>query len=214
MLREEVVTVDNPYQPPSAEEEPLLPVAALKDPRVLALVSLWLYAVATVVEVGDHLYRLLRSTELHDTYYVIVSGVGSLDVLMILSSLASSVVYLFWKYRAARNAIILDPARMRVSPAMAVGSYFIPLANFVIPYKAMRGISWATLGSVQGVDLWWAGHLGSLILGIAAALVSNPMVDRLTMFDHIYMVVSVATFFVSWWLVMRITRAQSAKCVA
>ena len=54
----------------------------------------------------------------------------------------------------------------------------------------------------------------ALILGLAAAIVSDPMVDRLTMFDHIYMVASVATFFVSWRLVMRITRAQSAKCAA
>lgn len=217
--------MDNPYQPPSAAEPPLLPLsrADLRSPRLLALTSLWLYGISMIAEVADHVQRSVASPLpdfnnplFHDTYVVMSAGLSPFDWLMLLTGLGSVVPYLMWKYRAAVNARILDPAASRISPGMAVGSYFIPFVQLVIPCQAMAGIARASSGSIAGVALWWTGHLGTIVAGIAMGLMpeSPDWSGRPTAFEHGYIVWSLVTFLVTWQLVMRITRAQSAKCPA
>jgi hypothetical protein len=230
--------VENPYQPPvSAGEVAGSPVAGLKNPRPLALVAVWLYGISLVAEVADHLWRSLvplppmfipRSnpvssatderfgtleTTYHDTYYV-EAGFGLLDWLMLVPGLASCVVYLVWKYRAATNARILDPSAMTISPAMAVGSYFIPFVFFVVPYRAMAGIARATLGNASGVGLWWACHimvtLSGIAIGVAAA--DDSPFARPGLLEHLYLIGSIVSFLISVWLVMKITRVQAPRC--
>ncbi len=217
--------MDNPYQPPSAAAPPVLPPsrADLRNPRLLAVTSLWLYGISMVAEVADHVKRSVapplpdfNNPLFHDTYVVTSAGLAPLEWLMLLTGLGSVIPYLMWKYRAAANARILDPAAARISPGMAVGSYFIPFAQLVIPCQAMAGIARASTGSLQGVALWWTGHVGILI-GIIVFLLMPAAPDwptRPTAFDHVYMIWSVLTFLFSWQLVMRITRAQSASCTA
>ncbi|MCW1922040.1 DUF4328 domain-containing protein [Luteolibacter arcticus] len=231
--------MENPYQPPaSADESPVPPVAGLKNPRPLALVAVWLYGISLGAEVADHLWRSLAALppalfpdgvpsasatnegfgtveyHSHDTYYV-DAGFGPLDWLMTVPGLASYVVYLVWKYRAATNARILDPWAMTISPAMAVGSYFIPFVFFVVPYRAMVQIARATLGNALGVGLWWACHIGLLLFVIAIAIqaVMESPRERPSLLEHLYVVGAVITFMISTWLVMKITRAQAAQCV-
>lgn len=214
--------VDNPYQPPNAAEPPILPPsrADLRDPRLLAVTSLWLYGISTIAEMADHVQRSvaspLSSQDLHDTYYVVSAGPTPFDWLMLLAGLGSIVPYLMWKYRAAVNARILDPAAARISPGMAVGSYFIPIVQLVIPCQAMAGIARASTGSITGVALWWTGHVGAILAGVAVGLMPVPpdASGRPSPFEHGYMVWSLLTFLVTWQLVMRITRAQSANCAA
>lgn len=217
--------MDNPYQPPTAAEPPLLPPSAvdLRNPRLLAVTSLWLYAISMVAEVADHVQRSmapplpdLSGSAFHDTYYIENSGLGPLDWLMLATGLGSIIPYLMWKYRAAVNARILDPAATRISPGMAVGSYFIPFVQLVIPCQAMAGIARASTGSIAGVALWWTGHVGAILSGVVVGLmpVSPDASGRPSTFEHGYIVWSMLTFLVTWQLVMRITRAQSAKCAA
>lgn len=218
--------MDNPYQPPSAAEPPILPpsLADLRNPRLLAVTSLWLYGISVIAEVVDHVQRSVApplpdfgpDVHFHDTYYMVSAGLTPLDGLMLLTGLGSILPYLMWKYRAAVNARILDPAAIRISPGMAVGSYFIPIVQLVIPCQAMAGIARASTGSIHGVALWWAGHIGILVGVVVLALMpAGPdWPESPTMFEHIYLIWSVLTFFFSWQLVMRITRAQSAQCAA
>lgn len=175
-------------------------------------------------EVVDHVQRSVApplpyfgpDAYLHDTYYIVSAGLTPLDWLMLLTGLGSVILYLMWKYRAAVNARILNPAAARISPGMAVGSYFIPFVQLVIPCQAMAGIARASTGSIQGVALWWAGHIGVLVGVVVLALMpAGPgWPESPTMFEHVYLSWSVLTFFFSWQLVLRITRAQSAKCPA
>ena len=214
--------MDNPYQPPSAAEPPLSPPsrADLRDPRLLAVTSLWLYGISTIAEMADHVQRSVASPlsgqDFHDSYYIGSAGLTPLDWVMLLTGLGSIILYLMWKYRAAVNARILDPAAARISPGMAVASYFIPLVQLVIPCQAMAGIARASTGSIQGVALWWAGHIGILAGVVVLALMpAGPdWSESPTMLEHVYLIWSVLTFLFSWQLVMRITRAQSAKCAA
>ena len=218
--------MDNPYQPPSAAEPPVLPPsrADLRNPRLLAVTSLWFYGISVIAEVVDHVQRSVApplpdfgpDAYLHDTYYIENAGLTPLDWLMLLTGLGSVIPYLMWKYRAATNARILDPAAARISPGMAVGSYFIPLVQLVIPCQAMAGIARASTGNAAGVALWWTGHVGAILAGVVIGLMPVPPdgSGRPSTFEHGYIVWSLLTFLVTWQLVMRITRAQSAKCAA
>jgi hypothetical protein len=176
-----------------------------------------------VAEVADHVQRSmapplpdLSGPGFHDTYYIESVGLGPLDWLMLLTGLGSLIPFLMWKYRAAVNARILNPSAARISPGMAVGSYFIPLVQFVIPCQAMVGIARASTGSAAGVALWWAGHVGSFLTGVAVGLmpVAPDWSGKPSAIEHGYIVWSVLTFLVTCQLIMRITRAQSAKCAA
>ncbi|HEY1122880.1 MAG TPA: DUF4328 domain-containing protein [Haloferula sp.] len=218
--------MENPYQPPaSSVEVPALPVGELKNPRKLALWAVWLYGIGTVGQLGEHLWRTLaplrpaaplESSPVfppyeHDTYQI---GIGPFDLLMIVSGLGAVIAYLMWKYRAATNARILDPSAMKISPTMAVGSYFIPIVFFVVPYRAMAGISRATLGNSAGVGWWWGCHVGLMIFGFVFGwhAASTGAAARPDPFTHLSMLGSVITCLISIWLVMRITRAQAARC--
>jgi Domain of unknown function (DUF4328) len=195
---------------------------------MLAVVSLWLYGISMIAEVADHVKRsvtpplpdfnkpLFHDDYVHDTYVVESAGLTPLDWLMLLTGIGSVISYLMWKYRAAVNARILDPAAARISPGMAVGSYFIPFAQFVIPCQAMAGIARASTGSIAGVALWWTGHVGAILAGVAVGLmpVAPDWSGKPSAIEHGYIVWSVLTFLVTCQLIMRITRAQSAKCAA
>ena len=71
------------------------------------------------------------------------------DILLFLSVLASFLVYvvlvvafLLWLHRASKNVPALGNSRQRVeySPGWAVGSFFVPFVNLVVPYKAVREV--------------------------------------------------------------------------
>jgi hypothetical protein len=78
-----------------------------------------------------------------------------------------------WIYRASANAHLFSDG-MTISPGWAVGWYFIPFANLVKPYQAMKE-SW--LASHYGSD-WGAGEAPVVIrwwwlLWIVTNILSN-----------------------------------------
>lgn len=64
----------------------------------------------------------------------------ALATLFIFISLV--VAFLVWLHRVAKNVPALGNAKSQVqyTPGLAVGSFFIPFVNLVIPYKAIREI--------------------------------------------------------------------------
>jgi hypothetical protein len=92
------------------------------------------------------------------------------DVLVILSTIvfslfliAGGIVFLLWVYRAASNVWAIRPDGMTISPAWAVGWYFVPIWSFWKPYQAFRQIWRASNdvdapGSVplpKSIFRWW-----------------------------------------------------------
>jgi hypothetical protein len=77
-------------------------------------------------------------------------------IVLALLGVVSAVLYLVWIYRASANLWVLPGRRDRMRPGWAVGGYFIPLANLVMPYLGMRNLTAPIRG---GAGLWWAGLL-------------------------------------------------------
>jgi hypothetical protein len=71
------------------------------------------------------------------------------DMLFLLSLLATfliivplAVAFLVWLHRVVRNVPALGNPKSKVdySPGWAVGSFFVPFVNLVVPYKAVREV--------------------------------------------------------------------------
>ena len=85
-----------------------------------------------------------------------------------------SILILRWIYRAAANTYALN-IPIYYAPHWSVTSYIIPLANFVVPYRAMQQI---TQNSTQAarqnafpnlLGYWWVTWLASRIISIISS---------------------------------------------
>jgi hypothetical protein len=98
------------------------------------------------------------------------------------------VIFCVWMYRAHKNLVALGNARQHLehSSGWAVGSFFVPFVNLVVPYTAMREI-WAKsdpevteetpflrfAGGAPGVmKLWWGFWIASNVVNNIALRLS------------------------------------------
>jgi hypothetical protein len=96
-----------------------------------------------------------------------------------LLSLATVVVWLMWQYRVTEN-IWAHGIDVKITPAWAVGWWFIPIANLWKPAIAMYRVDRATLGPRDDrgwlVGAWWTAYRVIPIVGgiIAFATLAGP----------------------------------------
>lgn len=93
-----------------------------------------------------------------------------------LAFIAAAIATLVWIYRANAKAHRLGAKDMMVRPGWAVAWFFIPLANLVMPFMAMRELwkasanpgDWQIERTPITLPLWWACWLISGIAGTVA----------------------------------------------
>lgn len=93
--------------------------------------------------------------------------------------LVATILFLVWIYRLT-TAIRATQGTSAYSPGMAVGAWFIPLANFVLPFLTVRDAWKRTMaGDARGwiVSLWWATWLAGVGFSILFALL--PLMPEL-----------------------------------
>ncbi len=104
----------------------------------------------------------------------------------------TAILVLIWLYRANARARALGAEDMMVSPGWAVGWFFVPLANLVMPYIAMRELwkasahprDWQLASAPLAIPLWWAFWLASGVAGgVAVVLALRPEKDALAAAD-------------------------------
>lgn len=145
-----------------------------------------------------------------------------LVVLLVSSLLAIITVVLFamWIYRAAANIVAAKVTGFDFTPGWAVGWYFVPFANLVQPFLAMRQIWNASHAGSSDLDrgdpiltLWWTAWLTSNI----TANISMQLVWRSTsaeMYEvSLYLgiassILDLVLFVVGMRLIERIAEAQ------
>lgn len=204
-------TAFDPYSPPgdagSAWVRPLF-----RPLRTLALWSCWLYGVSMVLMIPFQFALAPAATAIEQADEFIPSQhapilVGLLLVFVGMAMwIASFVTFLCWKYRAASNAWILDGKRMQLRPGISVGGYFIPLANFYLPWRAMRDIQRVSTGGSGMSGAWWALHLTSILGPWFTGWDDTTFEMRPA--DMLWLAVNLAATVVTILLVLKITRAQ------
>ena len=110
-----------------------------------------------------------------DSADLAVSEVAQILIGLLVMVLAVALIIMIcrWIFRAGWNVRHLGAKRLEISPGMAVGWYFVPFANLVMPFRAMREIwlashdplSWRE-ASVPLITGWW-------VLWLVAGVVNN-----------------------------------------
>lgn len=151
-------------------------------------------------------------------------GVAATDILL---ELTTSVIFCMWIYRAAANIKAAHVPGFAFSPAWAVGWHFVPFANFVRPYQAMRQIWNASHG--RGGDRlsggngllvgWWGLWSFSVAVSIVAAMASfdavSPDEEReVLILSMLYSATNLLLYPLAIRLVDRITSAQRDRLAA
>lgn len=163
---------------------PALPGRELRPPRFLLVGVAALLATVSLsdlfaVYVGVRLYALLdgeeggvlasQQQEVDDAY----SLYGTAGQLQAYTYLACGIGFVVWFYGMRRYAGVLGPDRFRNGPGWAIGSWFIPLVNFWMPYRIAVDI-WGASTRLPAdgerhkiafwpVNLWWGLFLTTIL---------------------------------------------------
>lgn len=125
----------------------------------------WTYDLLGRVSAGESLDR--ATLEADDARAMVVA------LPTMLLYLAGAIAIGVWIYRANRNAHAVGTLEMEISPGWAVGWYFVPFANLVMPLRAMREIDAASASALpDGADGagmllggWWGAWLAMNMTG-------------------------------------------------
>jgi hypothetical protein len=90
-----------------------------------------------------------------------------------IGALVTLVALMVWMFRAARNVALLGRRPLKWGPGWAIGAWFIPLANFVIPYLMIdevhrasdpdRALDWRA--SRRNPKIWvWMATVGATLV--------------------------------------------------
>ena len=98
------------------------------------------------------------------------------NVVWLVSLAVAAIGWLLWQHSAHRWVATIDEGKHGFSPRWGVGCWFVPFANLVLPYQAVREI-WLA-GGVRATRwttrVWWAAFLAHVLL----SRISVGMVDR------------------------------------
>jgi uncharacterized protein DUF4328 len=118
--------------------------------------------------------------------------------------LTTAVLFIIWFFRVAKNTEALGRERPRLGPGWAIGGWFIPLANFVIPVLVAQDLwrgsnpetprgdpTWRIGARSALVGWWWAMFLISYLNGTADLDDPNTTIDDLKTSDTLSLLGSV-----------------------
>lgn len=181
---------ENQAQPPSGlmASEPFVSAHT----RAMVVVSLFVaYIVVTVSAVAANIMKLVlpplilvaaEGDEEQLTFGDLIEGLVALATLFVFISLV--IAFLLWLHRTARNLPALGNPKSKVehTPGWAVGSFFVPFVNLVVPYKAVREIWEKSDPAVRtGDDFMFASPSSAppLLLGWWIAWVASNIINNI-----------------------------------
>lgn len=116
----------------------------------------------------------------YEVYLFFSASVSLLSLLNILLFALGVALTAIWTYRAHANLAEANLIGCKYSPRRAAASYFVPFANLVVPYKAMRDLHNRSLGEdewqadteVSDVAIWQICAIGALLIAIVGAIMA------------------------------------------
>lgn len=101
-----------------------------------------------------------------------------LAVAYLLAFLASAVAFLAWLSRSVDNVPPLTGQVPRTTPRWSIGWWFVPIANFVMPYLVVRDLLVRLRGNDGGpiwvILAWWVGWMGITLASVVVASLRGP----------------------------------------
>jgi len=136
----------------------------------LAVIVLWVHALAKFLYGCGEAYGDNVGIDTLSPSLVLL--IGLLAVFSLIALFVSIVLVSFWIYRASANAHAMG-GDLTITPGWAVGWYFVPFANLVKPYQAMKetwlashfGGNWEAGEATDLLSWWWGLWILNNILG-------------------------------------------------
>jgi hypothetical protein len=103
--------------------------------------------------------------------------------VQLVGILVTGLVWVIWQHRAQANLRALGASDVKYSPGWAVGWWFVPFANFVMPYNTMtelwkasgphQGTAWRMQPTTRLLPFWWGTWLLAAVISRAAAAIAT-----------------------------------------
>ena len=108
-----------------------------------------------------------------------------LELGFVVIGVATVICFSKWNYRSYANLEAMNVVDRRTTPGWAVGWYFVPFANLVMPFRVMKDLYNGSQGvpvqtSASVVNSWWVLWLMSLALAIASDAMMESFFDSQT----------------------------------
>jgi Domain of unknown function (DUF4328) len=138
---------------------------------IAVVVLVWLAVLAEAVValfplVGRAMAARARDTDDVDLLNLATTFNALAVVPYLVAFVAAAVVVIIWMFRARKNLDAIPGAHRGMGAGWAIGGWFIPFANLVIPYRVMANVARESLGHSRTpalVGVWWAAWLVSVI---------------------------------------------------
>lgn len=195
----------------------LAAVAAVVVSTVLTVLGV---ALAPVARSMAEQAQADRDTDLLQRAYLVELAITGVDVLGLL---VAGVLVIIWLYRARVNLDAFPEAQPGMAAGWAIGGWFIPFANFVIPCRVMHQVASASLQQRRvglSTGLWWTGYVVSFATSQAAGRMepdTNTFGAHVAYFEDMFtfgLVEAAGTVLAGFFLVrliLSISRAQTAR---
>ena len=171
-------------QPPGGPPAAYGPPAQWRSLRGITTALTWLFVAHIVltalliIGVFNHL-RVLSDKEAGGLVFdtKAVNDANAFPAAMIILSgfvaLAIFVLLIIWLYRAAKNNEALGRQNPRLGPGWAIGGWFIPVANLVIPFIIMDDVWRGADPSIARGDPGWrrSSTLGAIWAWLVTAVI-------------------------------------------
>jgi hypothetical protein len=124
-----------------------------------------------------HAKALQSQTPPTSTMAIMDISQGILALILLIALPWTAIVYCRWLYRATANARALGANGLETSPSWAVGVYFIPFVNLVMPPRNMGELwrasqnpsDWHEQTGTPLIGWWWASWLIANLASTIAA---------------------------------------------
>jgi hypothetical protein len=147
--------------------------------RGLLIFSMGFGAITGVLDLrgAANLHRLARMTPTLPITLIPPIAPPWFTVLGMVGT-ATAIVWLVWQHRSQADLFAVGVQGLEFTPGWAVGWWFIPFANFVMPYRAMREL-WRRSGAAdaegQGAErplqMWWGLYASAIAILLVAEIV-------------------------------------------
>ncbi len=147
-------------------------LAMLEGRAKRVTIALWAFVAAAVLSGLGSLLELSGVVDIAVDTGPLVMAVGLSYITYTAVFLVSAVLVGMWIHRAHANLHEAGVDGLEFTPGWAIGWYFVPLANLVKPFQAMREL-WATSHSESDsfgaaapgeVKAWWGAWIVGNIL--------------------------------------------------
>ena len=181
----------------------------------VATIALWVYMLLQLLfGFFDVLQNVSRVPSLNSTPFGATEFAG---LFSFIGLVVTVIIVGRWIYRASANAHTIAPD-LTIRPGWAVGWYFIPFANLIKPFQAMKetwlashyGINWQAHTPPGRLRTWWALWIITNIIGNIAFRTADKAPEASAICSLIQGVIEIPLSLILIRIMREISREQNA----